>query len=284
MADRDLRSLERAAAQGDVEAAAKLLLERVRAGDLTEERLQLAAYLGHTAAIRAGGRAGAYRDAASASYRTPGLARQLASHPKPAVHPGNQAGLMPGLARWGDQALLRGATAAARLALPVFEVGTGEPERSAAGEALQRLHAWIAGSEEDAARVVEPLDTIFAVAEEVREDLLGGLGDSVLPHWDLDLPDEVARDIPYALGWSQATEPAFRALEAACEACARAEHRRSLTTEAVWHAALAPAYEAVLACVESELIPWALGHADPVRMRVAKRGEVEVSAEALGET
>ncbi|MCW8139327.1 MAG: hypothetical protein KIT58_10540 [Planctomycetota bacterium] len=46
MTDQRLRALERDALHGDVEAQARLLLERVRVGDLTEERLRLAAYLG----------------------------------------------------------------------------------------------------------------------------------------------------------------------------------------------------------------------------------------------
>lgn len=49
MTDRQLRQLEREAASGDVEAKAKLLLGRVRIGDLTEERLRLAAHLGDEA-------------------------------------------------------------------------------------------------------------------------------------------------------------------------------------------------------------------------------------------
>jgi hypothetical protein len=50
VADQRLRDLERNAAHGDLQAQARLLLERVRVGDLTEERLQLVAYLGHEAA------------------------------------------------------------------------------------------------------------------------------------------------------------------------------------------------------------------------------------------
>jgi hypothetical protein len=48
--DQRLRDLERDAAHGGLQAGARLLLERVRVGDLTEERLRLAAYLGHEAA------------------------------------------------------------------------------------------------------------------------------------------------------------------------------------------------------------------------------------------
>lgn len=55
MADEDLRALERAASGGDVDAEARLLQERVRAGELTEERLRLAAWLGREAACSASG-------------------------------------------------------------------------------------------------------------------------------------------------------------------------------------------------------------------------------------
>lgn len=48
--DARLRSLERAAAAGDVEAQARQLAERVRAGTLTRERLELAAYCGDAGA------------------------------------------------------------------------------------------------------------------------------------------------------------------------------------------------------------------------------------------
>lgn len=50
MTDARLRSLARDAAQGDPHAHTRLLLERVRVGDLSEERLRLAAYLGDEAA------------------------------------------------------------------------------------------------------------------------------------------------------------------------------------------------------------------------------------------
>lgn len=46
MTDQRLRDLERDAARGDLHAQARLLLERVRVGDLAEDQLLLAAYLG----------------------------------------------------------------------------------------------------------------------------------------------------------------------------------------------------------------------------------------------
>ena len=47
MTDERQRELERQASSGDVQAEVKLLLERVRAGELTEDQLRLAAFLGH---------------------------------------------------------------------------------------------------------------------------------------------------------------------------------------------------------------------------------------------
>lgn len=52
MADDRLRSLERAAAGGDLDAITALLSQRVRAGDLEHTRLELAAFLGDPLARR----------------------------------------------------------------------------------------------------------------------------------------------------------------------------------------------------------------------------------------
>ncbi len=59
MADQRLRDLERDATHGDLQARARLLRERLRVGDLAEERLRLAAYLGDEAARSACGDAAA---------------------------------------------------------------------------------------------------------------------------------------------------------------------------------------------------------------------------------
>lgn len=53
MPDDDRRRLEREAHSGDVEAMARLLVERVRIGQLTKTQLEVAAHLGHPAAVRA---------------------------------------------------------------------------------------------------------------------------------------------------------------------------------------------------------------------------------------
>ena len=51
MADERQRELQRQVSAGDVEAETKLLLERVRAGELTQAHVELAATLGHAAAL-----------------------------------------------------------------------------------------------------------------------------------------------------------------------------------------------------------------------------------------
>ena len=63
MSDRRLRGLEREWREtGSVEAEAACLRERVRVGDLTQERLQLAACCGHEGARRAAGSRGRVLD------------------------------------------------------------------------------------------------------------------------------------------------------------------------------------------------------------------------------
>ncbi|MGE0706757.1 MAG: FHA domain-containing protein [Planctomycetota bacterium] len=101
MADRGERDLERRAAAGDAEAEAELLARRLRRGELGEERLSLAADLGHLPACLA-------------------LDRQ----PPPDFH----AWLEQLYARWGRWVAVRVALALARLQLPLIEpTGAGSP-------------------------------------------------------------------------------------------------------------------------------------------------------------
>ena len=86
MADERLRRAERALQAGDPEAEARLLVERVRAGTLTPERLRLLAWLEHPAARRAEPDAPRAPDLAEVWAQglprwrryTPGLARRQA--------------------------------------------------------------------------------------------------------------------------------------------------------------------------------------------------------------
>lgn len=96
MGDDRRRELERSAAQGDLAARAGLLRERVRVGELREERLSLAAYLEDEASLAALGG-------------------------PPLVGAADLEDWVGGLAPWGTEAVLRAAVAAARSALPAWE-------------------------------------------------------------------------------------------------------------------------------------------------------------------
>ena len=103
MSDARLHQLERAWAESGAEGdAARYLHERVRQGDLTFERLELAAYCGHEAARRVAG--------------------------KVAVPPSFNAQI-EGLERWGRAVMVRAAHAA--LAPSLYGPGEDTPEARA---------------------------------------------------------------------------------------------------------------------------------------------------------
>lgn len=119
MTDRRLRELERRVREGgaSLEEAARWLLERQRAGELPRERLVLLAWLGHESARAA-----------------------LAGEP---LHvPGELESWVRGLERWGPEASVRAAVAAARLLLPLWEGRHPQDRRPA--EALSAAEAWSA--------------------------------------------------------------------------------------------------------------------------------------------
>jgi hypothetical protein len=114
--DERLRRLERQAAAGDHDAAAQLLVQRLRIGELGREGVELAAYLGHDAANRA----------------------------TPEVDPeteGREA-LVEGLARWGKEAFVRAAVAAAYAVLPRYEELMTHEDTPR--KAIASAEAWIA--------------------------------------------------------------------------------------------------------------------------------------------
>ncbi len=106
MSDQRLRDLDRDAADGGLMAEARLLVERVRVGDLTEERLRLAAYLGHEPARLALGREA------------------------PAAEAGPAAGLILGLKPYGPPAFIRAAVAVARLVADSPDANLVKPLRA----------------------------------------------------------------------------------------------------------------------------------------------------------
>ena len=91
MRDEDLRRLERASAeQGDPLVEARRLLELARRGDLPQERLELAAYVGHAAA-------------------------RVALEGRAVAPPEGVADWLKGLERWGREARLRAAIVLTRV-------------------------------------------------------------------------------------------------------------------------------------------------------------------------
>ncbi len=103
---------------------AELLLDRISSGDLSESRLELAAYAGNLAAQRALG------------GTVPVVVDELA-YP----HMAELLGFVRGLGRWGKDALVLTAIEAAQLALPSWEAAhqENEPRKAiAAAEAYLR--------------------------------------------------------------------------------------------------------------------------------------------------
>ncbi len=135
MADTRLRRAARAAESGDTEAAARLLLERVRAGRLSRDRLELAAYCGSEPAR---------------------LALGLGTHDwksDPALHADTATldHFLRVVARWGGVAICLAATAAADAAYQAdepcsFSGCEGGECRACdfAWKALEAAWAWIA--------------------------------------------------------------------------------------------------------------------------------------------
>lgn len=125
--DERLRTLERQA-EHDPEAAARLLLERVRRGLLDEARLELAADLGHEAARRA-----------------------LALEPGAAARPRDLEPWLMALAPWGGAVVVRGMVAAAASVVPRFEALAPDDRRPR--EALAAAVAWCDAPGVEPARV-----------------------------------------------------------------------------------------------------------------------------------
>jgi hypothetical protein len=114
--DERLRSLERQA-EHDPEAAARLLLERVRRGDLDEARLILAAHLEHEPARRAIG------DAA------------VPPAPAPCADVEDLGDWLGALTPFGPVVLVRAFVIASRDSLPAFEALAPDDTRPAAASA-----------------------------------------------------------------------------------------------------------------------------------------------------
>lgn len=239
MADERLRGLERRWKEtGFVEDHAAYLHERVRIGDLSQERLELAAYLGDPASTRA--IAEEDRPEVLTADDLPGYRTRLGQ-----AH--LDKGYLEDVAEWwGQDFCMRFAVAAATHAAQRWEERrpSGVQALRVARECISEAEGWI----------LEPTwDRGFQFKR-------GPEGDNNLARAAGGLLS-IAR-IKIGLGdWQE---------EALSECLAQ-------TVLAATRVAISsiPAQrrdrEALLALVRRELVPWALGYSDPVRERVEAR-------------
>ena len=142
--DARLRSLRRRSeTTGALEDEAALLRERSRAGDLDRERLELAAWLGHPAAVSVVGR-----------QAPDDLELLLCSFEHLLQHG-------PGLGRWGKEACVRAALATGRLALGRWRALVGNDESVV--QAIRYSEEWLSadshsGPQAEARRVAREVD------------------------------------------------------------------------------------------------------------------------------
>lgn len=246
MSDERLRQLERAAAAGDAEARAQLLLARWRAGQLPVERLRLAVYLGSEDAQRL---LDALGDEAP---ETPELAR----------------GLGDGLYRWDVETCARAVVAAARCTDPVR--GAAHAQRTDDAQESWYVPRMLGVGAEQWTRALEAAERWIACP---CDDCAGAAGETLRAI----LGARVSNHLDPSRGPGPAPLLACR-----IAALGAKNYRKGLD------AGLAAAQvveiageEQVFAACQRELIPWALGLGDPVRLRVAERGQSEIPPDNL---
>lgn len=233
MSDVDLRTLARRfRASGSSEDEAAWLRARVQTGELKDGQLRLAAHLGHEAA----------RTALGAAAPEPTLTLREWDHPV------EFNALFDTVARAGEsgcEPLLRVVVALARRLLPLFEAC--EPEDLGPRRAVQVGERWLC----------EPGGVDRGLLREAAW-AAGASSDRVV--FDHVRAHDVA-------------ELAQRVAEAA-QSVATGDHERTLASveSGTFHALRAVDVSQVNElerAVADELVPWALGYADPVRERAS---------------
>lgn len=211
MVDTRLRRLERAASQGDVEARARVLCERLRAGDLAEERVRLAAYLGDPGARLL-------------------LAERAPELPVIRARAGlelNQRRWITGLRAYGKEWLVLAAVALAHARFAAWTRWDETDERPR--RAVAAAEAWVRCPCD--AHLADAAETV-APAERAVQGLRA----------------RTARSAYYALRAARVVvEPNYRVLGLEYEPAQDAEALRQ--------------------ALRAELVPWLVGHADPVAAR-----------------
>lgn len=240
MADARLRDLERRfRASGSVKDEAALLSARVQAGALQRDRLELAALLGHDAAL-----------ASLGTSRSAPWSPDLQTPTSDAW----------GLARWGDEALHRFCVAWAHAASMRAPRRSGSPERVRSQVFAEAL--LVAPSPDLVARAA-------AAAPEFVAVMVGGDGSEFEDAWNatahrisLAVLVVLADAVPiWADFFGSATQEVFTSLPGWYADELSCTFRAFLAPEGL-------EVPDVVAMVRSDLAPWALGHFDPVRERV----------------
>jgi hypothetical protein len=264
MTDSNLRELERQFhASGSVEDEAAWLRARAQAGELSEERLELAAYCGHEAAVN--------------SLAVDPLPRSFAS----ALLTGDPRD-WPGPTRRSPSAVLldlvgvSGEGISERRLEPQDRRDSSRSEWDVwflehpfASEVFSRVSVAVA----TVAYRTYVGDRTFGTAEWVTEEMWALEGAVVRSLSTYTLKGEGARSASFEARGTPRQLPA-EGVASAATAFRNADRAELLLAAAKAAVASGDVFRSLL---REELAPWALGYSDPIRLRVAKRGEVETT-------
>lgn len=241
MSDRAQRDLEQRARGGDPDAGAQLLVERQRVGQVTEQGLALAAYLGHEPAQAL---------VPSAPKGPEGVEPWVGGLAAWGEEPARDMNLIENPS-WGNQVLVRATIGLARAC-----GGANDPNGS---QRLAVTEAWLMSPTPVNARVVHEAARLAP-----GSSLGAALAQMATLHCD-------HRPLVRAI---LAYRTAFSAVRLESSLSAG----KAGLADPGWFASMAARAAAVHLgeasardAVASELLPWALGGEDPVRRRVAER-------------
>jgi len=249
VSDRDLRSLERRFREtGDPQDEARLLQGRVRIGELSAARLELAAYLGSPGA----------RIATRGRYKAPAV------DPEPWVR---------GLRARGKEVLIRVAVAAARRALPIYE--RWRPGDARPRQGLEAARRWcLCPCGPCSKRVEGPVRRAYTAVIEARTELGDGHQEVLCAVDAARCAVEAADPVHSFLSLKTFQVDERRASEGCVELVAKAVDfaqravaiavdrgqggtRRFVVPSLAVRAAL-------MKRIQAEVVPWALGEVDPL--------------------